>query len=461
MHGASATCQGSLEMPSYSVNQLFTSLADAGRELMRGRLGNRRRSPETLAEELLSTRGDASGAALARELLAAYRGQDREARRGFFTELATRHDVPREAVEAAIEAFRQTPDAASLKRLRHVLEPRRQELFRRLNMAPDGTRQLVAMRRDLLELLPDHPALRPVDDDLQELLAGWFNPGFLTFRPIDWNSPASLLEKLIRHERVHKIANLEALRRRLGPDRRCFAFFHPTLPDEPLIFVQVALVKGMADKVQPLLDQESPVLPVSEADTAIFYSISNCQVGLKGVSLGNFLIKMVVAALEAELPQLRGFATLSPIPGFICPTSALPNAPSVSSCRSPEGRGGFTRTAASWCRPISPRTRPSGTRSITTSTAFTGPSCPCAVSSPSRPLPVSFAWSCAGGPSGRSARQPPGLRTTAPREGLAMRCSARPNARSQPSTEISATRSSYERTRLERHTKSSQRSSLL
>ncbi len=304
-------------MPSYSVNQLFTSLADAGRELMRGRLGNRRRSPETLAEELLSTRGDASGAALARELLTAYRGQDREARRGFFTELATRHDVPREAVEEAIEAFRKTPNAASLKRLRHVLEPRRQELFRRLNMAPDGTRQLVAMRRDLLELLPDHPALRPVDDDLQDLLAGWFNPGFLTFRPIDWNSPASLLEKLIRYERVHKIANLEALRRRLGPDRRCFAFFHPTLPDEPLIFVQVALVKGMADKVQPLLDQESPILPVSEADTAIFYSISNCQIGLKGVSLGNFLIKMVVAALEAELPQLRGFATLSPIPGFM------------------------------------------------------------------------------------------------------------------------------------------------
>jgi malonyl-CoA decarboxylase len=183
-------------------------------------------------------------------------------------------------------------------------------------MAPDGTRQLVAMRRDLLELLPEHPALRPVDDDLQELLAGWFNPGFLTFRPIDWNSPASLLEKLIRYERVHKIANLEALRRRLGEDRRCFAFFHPALPDEPLIFVQVALLKGMASKVQPLLDQEAPIQPVGEANTAIFYSISNCQTGLKGVSLGNFLIKMVVAALEAELPQLRGFATLSPIPGF-------------------------------------------------------------------------------------------------------------------------------------------------
>jgi malonyl-CoA decarboxylase len=303
-------------MPSYSVNLLFTSLADAGRELLRGRLGNRRRSPETLANELLSTRGDASGAALARELIEAYRGQDREAKRGFFTQLAIQHDVPHEAVEAAIDAFRQTPDVAGLKRLRHVLEPRRHELFRRLNMAPDGTRQLVAMRRDLLELLPDHPALRPVDDDLQELLAGWFNPGFLTFRPIDWNSPASLLEKLIRYERVHKIANLEALRRRLGEDRRCFAFFHPALPDEPLIFVQVALLKGMASRVQPLLDQEAPTQPVGEADTAIFYSISNCQTGLKGVSLGNFLIKMVVAALEAELPQLRSFATLSPIPGF-------------------------------------------------------------------------------------------------------------------------------------------------
>ncbi len=303
-------------MPSYSVNQLLVSLADAGRELLRVRLGNRRRSPEALAEELLSTRGEASGAALARELIQAYGQLDRDGKRGFFTELAVRHDIDRGDVDDAIEAYRAQPGDAALRRLRAACEPARQELFRRLNMAPDGTRRLVAMRRDLLDLLPDHPALRPVDTDLEELLAGWFNPGFLTFRPIDWNSPASLLEKLIRYERVHKIANLEALRRRLGPDRRCFAFFHPTLPDEPLIFVQVALVKGMADKVQPLLDQESPALPVAEADTAIFYSISNCQAGLKGVSLGNFLIKMVVAALAAELPQLRQFATLSPIPGF-------------------------------------------------------------------------------------------------------------------------------------------------
>jgi malonyl-CoA decarboxylase len=303
-------------MPSYSVNQLFVSLADAGRELMRVRLGNRRRSPETLAQELLSTRGEASGAALARELAQAYAALDQDAKRGFFTDLAVQHGVDRETVATAIAAYQERSDETTLRRLKSACESRRQELFRRLNMAPDGTRRLVAMRRDLLELLPDHPALGPVDTDLQELLAGWFNPGFLTFKPIDWNSAASLLEKLIRYERVHKIANLEALRRRLGADRRCFAFFHPTLPDEPLIFVQVALVKGMADKIQPLLDQESPTLPLGEADTAIFYSISNCQAGLKGVSLGNFLIKMVVAALEAELPQLRFFATLSPIPGF-------------------------------------------------------------------------------------------------------------------------------------------------
>jgi len=303
-------------MPSYSVNQIFVSLADAGRELVRTRLGNRRRQPEMLAEELLSTRGEASGAALAREVIQAYALLDRDGKRGFFTHLAVQDDVDRDRVEAAIEAFRASPDDAAVRQLRAACEPRRHELFRRLNTAPDGTRRLVEMRRDLLSILPDHPALRPVDTDLQELLAGWFNPGFLTFKPIDWNSPASLLEKLIRYERVHKIANLEALRRRLGPDRRCFAFFHPTLPDEPLIFVQVALVKGMADKVQPLIDQESPTLPRGEADTAIFYSISNCQDGLKGVSLGNFLIKMVVAALQAELPQLRFFATLSPIPGF-------------------------------------------------------------------------------------------------------------------------------------------------
>lgn len=303
-------------MPSYSVNQLFTSLADAGRDLLRLRANSRRRTPELLAGELLSAKGEASGTALARELADAYARLERPARFAFFHHLAEQHDIVAEKVQVAIEAWQAAPDDAALRQLRRVLEPARLELFRRLNMAPDGTRRLVAMRRDLLELLPDHLELRPVDRDLQELLAGWFNPGFLSFTPIDWNSPASLLEKLIRYERVHKIPNLEALRRRLAADRRCFAFFHPALPDEPLIFVQIALVKGMADKVQPLLDRDSPVLPVAEADTAIFYSISNCQTGLRGVSLGNFLIKMVVAALERELPHIKGFATLSPIPGF-------------------------------------------------------------------------------------------------------------------------------------------------
>jgi malonyl-CoA decarboxylase len=178
----------------------------------------------------------------------------------------------------------------------------------------------VRLRAELLGFLDahgdGHAGLAEVDADLQGLLAAWFNPGFLSLSRIDWNSPAALLEKLVRYERVHRMQGLEDLRRRLAADRRCFAFFHPALPDEPLIFVQVALVDGMADKIQPLIDRAAPIGPVQDADTAIFYSISNCQEGLRGVSLGNFLIKLVVAELQQELPQIRRFATLSPIPGF-------------------------------------------------------------------------------------------------------------------------------------------------
>jgi malonyl-CoA decarboxylase len=199
-------------------------------------------------------------------------------------------------------------------------EPPRQELLRRMNMAPGGTATLIGIRKELLSHIAAQPVLKPLESDLHHLFSSWFNRGFLELRRIDWNTPAVVLEKLITHEAVHEIQGWEDLRRRLSSDRRCFAFFHPTLPGEPLIFVEVALVKGLASAIHPLLDREEEKIgagkTTDEPDTAIFYSISNCQEGLRGISFGNFLIKQVVEELKLELPSLKRFATLSPVPGF-------------------------------------------------------------------------------------------------------------------------------------------------
>src|SRR4051812_46605007 len=299
------------------LDQLWTSIADAGRELVRNRLGGRRRaSTPSLCRDLLSTRGEASGAALARELIEQYGAMAPPERLAFFTMLAEDYDADPARILAAVESYRLDPAPATVQSLRRACEAPRHELFRRLNTAPGGTQAIVELRKQLLYELPAHPELAPVDADLHDLLTGWFNPGFLTFTRIAWNSPASLLEKFLRYERVHRMRYLEDLKRRLAADRRCFAFFHPALPDEPLIFVQVALVEGLADKIAPLIDRDGTVGDPTEADTAIFYSISNCQEGLRGVSLGNFLIKLVVADLQAQLPDITTFATLSPVPGF-------------------------------------------------------------------------------------------------------------------------------------------------
>jgi malonyl-CoA decarboxylase len=189
-----------------------------------------------------------------------------------------------------------------------------------MNMAPGGTGALVSMRKEIAGYLRNEPALKLLDGDLKHLFASWFNRGFLELRRIDWQSPAAILERLIAYEAVHEIHGWDDLRRRLAPDRRCFAFFHPALPDDPLIFVEVALVQGLAGAVQPLLvqdnDNEAARNRAALADTAIFYSISNCQDGLRGISFGNFLIKQVVEELKSELPHLTRFSTLSPVPGF-------------------------------------------------------------------------------------------------------------------------------------------------
>jgi malonyl-CoA decarboxylase len=269
-----------------------------------------------LAEALLSERGEASGAAVARELHLVLRGLSDDDRLGFLRFLAEGFGAEEATLRAAAEAWLAAPGLETAARLAEAAEPPRQELLRRMNMAPGGTAALVAMRESLFGPLKAEPALRVLDADLRHLLASWFNRGFLDLRRIDWQTPASVLEKLITYEAVHEIQGWEDLRRRLDADRRCFAFFHPALPGEPLIFVEVALVRGLASAVQPLLARDDPPGDPALADTAIFYSISNCQEGLRGISFGNFLIKQVVEELKAELPQLVRFATLSPVPGL-------------------------------------------------------------------------------------------------------------------------------------------------
>ena len=273
--------------------------------------------PEELCQALLSGQGEVSAMRLAREILARYRGLDIDDRRRFFEALAEGFDIDPAEVTAAAVAYAEHRDAETLDRVVHAAEPRRQELFRRLNHPPGATAELVRMRRDLLGMLDEAPALARVDLDFAHLFASWFNRGFLVLRQITWESPASLLEKIIGYEAVHEIGSWDALRARIDPpDRRCFAFFHPAMPDEPLIFVQVALVKGLPGSVQALLDPARTVLAPAAADTACFYSISNCQAGLKGISFGNSLIKQVVELLRQEFPHLKTFVTLSPIPGL-------------------------------------------------------------------------------------------------------------------------------------------------
>ena len=249
------------------------------------------------------------------EILARYQTLEAEARRAFLGLLATMQPDS-EALADAARAYIAKPDAATVAALQKAVESPRQEFFRRLNLAPGATAQIVAMRRDLLRI--GDPALAWVDRDLMHLLASWFNRGFLVLRRIDWQTPAAILEKIIQYEAVHEIQGWDDLRRRLDPeDRRCFAFFHPSLVDEPLIFVEIALMRDIPDDIQSLLREAPKDGEASEKPTtAVFYSISNCQDGLRGISFGNFLIKQVVEELVRERASLRTFVTLSPVPQF-------------------------------------------------------------------------------------------------------------------------------------------------
>ena len=303
--------------------EMLNSITERGRALLdrtrdrRGDAAARSESLAELCEELLSGRGEASGVALAEEILAKYAELTTGPRIAFFEALANRFGPDRARLDAAIAAWQAAPSDKTAAEVHAAAEARRQELLRRLNLAPGGTAALVRMREQLLDALDHREDLEAVDADFVHLFSSWFNRGFLVLRRIDWSTPAMILEKIIRYEAVHRIRSWDDLRRRIDPpDRRCYAFFHPALLDEPLIFVEIALSREIPDAIAPILSVQRDGVEPDKVTTATFYSISNCQRGLAGVSFGNFLIKQVVQEISRENPRLKTFVTLSPAPDF-------------------------------------------------------------------------------------------------------------------------------------------------
>lgn len=304
------------------LSDMLHNVIDRGRSILGfGSFCENREAPprtmEVQCEKLLSSRGEASGMALASGILDHWCELDIAQQRNFMLMLVSRFGPDIERLEAAVEAYCSVRSPASLLELHNAAEPRRQELIRRLNLAPNGTATLVRMREALMRLKVEDSVLDAVDADFAHLFGSWFNRGFLLLEPITWATPANILEKIIRYEAVHHIGGWDELRRRLEPeDRRCFAFFHPQLADDPLIFVEVALTSTIPSRIGDLLSEERATIRARDATSAVFYSISNCQEGLRGISFGDFLIKQVVENLRRELPRLETFVTLSPIPGF-------------------------------------------------------------------------------------------------------------------------------------------------
>ncbi|MBT5051354.1 MAG: malonyl-CoA decarboxylase [Rhodospirillaceae bacterium] len=300
------------------MSQVVTAIADIGRQYF-DRPSNRSaiETARRLCDDLLSDHGEASGTALAREVVNLFRTMEAPDRMAFLQMLNDDYAYDPEALRKAAENYLSDESQKSYEALCNTVEAPRQELLRRMNIAPGGTGAILVMREFLLQIIPDHPEMKALDTDIRHLFTSWFNRGFLQFERIEWRTAAAILEKLIAYEAVHEIKGWDDLRRRLADDRRCFAYFHPALADEPLIFVEVALTNGLADRIQPLLEAAPATDGELKPNTAVFYSISNCQFGLTGISFGNLLIKQVVDALSAELPSVQNFATLSPIPGFV------------------------------------------------------------------------------------------------------------------------------------------------
>jgi malonyl-CoA decarboxylase len=302
---------------------MLQSIGERGRALIE-RTRDRREAAQQrsasliqLCEDLLTGRGEASGVALAGEILARYGELTTGPRIAFFEALATRFGPDRARLSTAATAWLTAPTDAAAAEVHRLSEPRRLELFRRLNLAPGGTVALVRMREQLIDAMAHRDDLAVVDRDFVHLFSSWFNRGFLVLRSIDWSTPARLLEQIIRYEAVHAIRDWNDLRARIdSPDRRCYAFFHPALNDDPLIFVEVALTRGIPAAIDPILSEKREMVAPERATTAVFYSISNCQRGLAGVSFGHFLIKQVVEEISRDIPRLSTFVTLSPAPNF-------------------------------------------------------------------------------------------------------------------------------------------------
>lgn len=308
------------ESSTGGLSGLLSSVISAGRDILarRRQISLEAPSSDLLAKskQLIHHRGEASGLALAYEVVADYQALDDANRLLFFEALADDFSADSDAVLAAADGYKRNPTEANLSALSRAAEAPRIKLFRRMNMAPDATPVLVKMRGAMIQALDDLPQLKAVETDLKHQFISWFNRGFLELRVIDWNTPASILERIIQYESVHAIEGWDDLRARLRGNRMCFAFFHPAMPDDPLVFVEVALTEGVPDAIGPLIDKSKESDVGNTPDTVVFYSISNCHPGLAGVSFGNFLIKQVVEEVGKRYSNMKRYVTLSPIPGF-------------------------------------------------------------------------------------------------------------------------------------------------
>jgi len=308
------------ELSTSGFSGLLASVINAGRDILARRRQATAQAPSedllTKCRQLLHHRGEASGLALACEVMADYQALDLPNKIIFFEALARDFGSDSDAILAAADRYKADPSSQNLADLSRVTEASRVKLFRRMNMAPNATPLLVKMRGTLLNLLSEHSDLKSVDTDLKHQFVSWFNRGFLELRVIDWNSPAAVLEKIIEYESVHAIQGWDDLRSRLRDNRMCFAFFHPAMPDDPLVFVEVALTAGVPSAIAPLIDKTAEPTDERAVDTVVFYSISNCHPGLAGVSFGNFLIKQVVEEVGKRYPKTKRYVTLSPVPGF-------------------------------------------------------------------------------------------------------------------------------------------------
>ena len=279
--------------------------------------GKETKSITELCRLMMESDGEYSSLLLAERILNAFDKLDEDGRSDFYVLLNTEYDLDVDQLQSVLNEYQQAPDAKNLYRLTQVAEPGRQELLRRINLAPEGTRRLVKIREGLLKQINLQPELKRSDNDFKRLFNSWFSRGFLLMQPIDWTTPAHILEKIIAYEAVHEIGTWSELRSRLEPqDRYCYAFFHPSMEDEPLVFVEVALTMSIPPNISDVLNIEREKTDPEEASCAIFYSISNCHSGLAGVSFGNFLIKQVATSLKLRFPQLKKFATISPAPMF-------------------------------------------------------------------------------------------------------------------------------------------------